>query len=182
MNEAELTVIGRDAHFKGELSLEHSARIWGSFEGRIVSKGEVHIAEGAQCRATVQARGILIDGNVEGDLVALERLELSSKAVVKGDITAAVLNLTQGASFVGRCSVGSGVAPAAANTAQIATPAASNGEIHSRPEPVRAAEIEPKVIKPRTPLSTPLQPAAVTVANAVARATPSWMQPSKPQA
>ncbi|MBS0190250.1 MAG: polymer-forming cytoskeletal protein [Phycisphaerales bacterium] len=104
--EGQITVIGRDAKIKGELSFDNSAKILGGFEGKISAKGEVIIGESAVCRATVEAGTVIVDGPIEGDIIARDRIQLTPKARVKGDIIAASLSVGEGASFVGHCKVG----------------------------------------------------------------------------
>lgn len=104
--EGQVTIIGKDAKIKGELSFENSAKILGGFEGKISAKGEVIIGETANCRATVEAGTVIVDGPIEGDIIARDRIQLSPKAKVKGDIIAASLTVSEGASFVGHCKVG----------------------------------------------------------------------------
>lgn len=104
--EGQVTIIGKDAKIKGELSFENSAKILGGFEGKITAKGEVIIGETANCRATVEAGTVIVDGPIEGDIIARDRIQLSPKAKVKGDIIAASLTVSEGASFVGHCKVG----------------------------------------------------------------------------
>ncbi|MGH7242443.1 MAG: bactofilin family protein [Phycisphaerales bacterium] len=104
--EGQITIIGKDAKIKGELSFENSAKILGGFEGKISAKGEVIIGETANCRATVEAGTVIVDGPIEGDIIARDRIQLSPKAKVKGDIIAASLSVSEGASFVGHCKVG----------------------------------------------------------------------------
>ena len=102
----QMTVIGPDTHIKGEMAFDHTARILGSFEGSISAKGELQIAEGAKCKASVDAGKVLVDGLVEGNVSARERVELTAKARMKGDLVTARLVVAEGASFVGHCSVG----------------------------------------------------------------------------
>jgi len=100
------TVIGPGAKFKGEMTLDGPAQILGTIEGSIQSSGQITIGQGSACHATVEAGTIIVDGNVEGDLIARERLQLTGKANVTGDIAAASLVVAEGAAFVGHVSVG----------------------------------------------------------------------------
>jgi cytoskeletal protein CcmA (bactofilin family) len=109
-----ITVLGPDASFKGELTLRGAAKILGEFEGSITAAGEIHIGQQAECNATIEADTIMVDGTVHGDLIARERLQLTNKARVQGDVSAAALIVAEGASFVGRCAVG----PDAVSTAR----------------------------------------------------------------
>jgi len=102
----ELTVIGPDTTIKGEMFFEKSARILGTFEGRITAQGEVQIGQSARCAAAVEAQRVVVDGSVNGPIHAHERLTLTANAQVRGDITAGTLVVAEGASFVGQCSVG----------------------------------------------------------------------------
>lgn len=100
------TVIGPDTHIKGEMVFDSTARILGTFEGRITAKGEVQIGDGAACKAAVEGQNVIVDGLVEGDIVARERVQLNAKAKVIGDVVANTLVVAEGASFVGNVRVG----------------------------------------------------------------------------
>lgn len=100
------TVIGADTKIKGEMSFESSARILGTVEGQVMAKGTFEVAEGATCRASIEASRVMIDGAVDGNVTATDRVELNAKARLKGDLTAAKLIVTEGASFVGHCRIG----------------------------------------------------------------------------
>lgn len=102
----QVTIIGRDAKFKGEMAFDNSAKILGGFEGKIIAKGEVTIGETATCKASIEAGTVLVDGPIEGDIVARERIQLTNKARVKGDIVAGSLSVAEGAAFIGHCRVG----------------------------------------------------------------------------
>jgi cytoskeletal protein CcmA (bactofilin family) len=110
---SQATVIGADTHIKGDMTFESTARLLGKFEGKISSKGELQVANGATCRATVEASKVMIDGELEGNLTARERVELTAKAKVKGDMIAARLVVAEGASLVGHLTVGPDAAKAA---------------------------------------------------------------------
>lgn len=100
------TVIGADANFKGELSFESAAKVLGKFEGTINSKGRVFIADGSQCKATVKAKEVSVEGQVEGNVEAADRVEIKNKGAINGDITAARMIMAEGASIDGHCRIG----------------------------------------------------------------------------
>jgi cytoskeletal protein CcmA (bactofilin family) len=102
----QTTVIGPDTHIKGDMTFDSTARILGTFEGSIHAKGELQIASGATCKASVDAGKVVVDGEVDGNLNARERVELTAKARVKGDLVTARLVVAEGAAFVGHCTVG----------------------------------------------------------------------------
>lgn len=102
------TVIGADAQIKGEVTFASSAKILGTIEGSVVAKGDLHVAAGANCRASIDATKVTVDGLVQGNVKASERLELSANARLEGDLEAAKLIVAEGASFTGHCKIGGG--------------------------------------------------------------------------
>jgi len=105
-NESTMTVIGPDTKIKGEMSFGAGAKILGHFEGTIDAKGEIFIGEGATCKASLDASKVVIDGALEGDVIARDRAELNSNAKMHGDMVATTLVIAEGAAFVGHCRVG----------------------------------------------------------------------------
>jgi len=127
----EITVIGPDTHIKGEMTFGSTARVLGTFEGTITAKGEVQIAEGATCRASIDAARISVDGVVEGNVTAHEKLTLNQQARLTGDLIAQTLIVAEGAQFSGHVAVGGDATK-------------TNGRVPSTP----TSAAEPKVMVP----------------------------------
>lgn len=155
MSEMQTTVIGKDAKIKGEMTFEQSARILGTFEGKIIAKGDVQVGEGAICRASVDATTVMVDGLIEGDVIARERVELTSKARVKGDLCATALVVADGASFVGHCRVG---------------PEATAAQPETRSEATASQEVEAKTTRGSRPWSNGWSPASNASSNTAGNA------------
>lgn len=100
------TVIGADATFKGELHFESAAKVLGRFEGSITSKGAVQIADGSDCKATISAKEVSVEGRVEGNVEAGDRIEIKPTGIISGDIVAARMTMAEGASINGHCRIG----------------------------------------------------------------------------
>ncbi len=105
-SDNQVTVIAADTHIRGEMTFERTARLFGKFDGKVNSKGELQVAEGAACNAEVEAVKVTVDGAVEGNVSAQDCVQLNNKAKIKGDIKAAKLIVAEGASLFGHCSVG----------------------------------------------------------------------------
>jgi cytoskeletal protein CcmA (bactofilin family) len=125
------TVIGADANFKGDLTFDSAAKVLGKFEGSITSKGKVQVADGADCKATVKAKEISVEGHIEGNVEATDRVELRPKGVITGDITAARMTMADGASIDGHCRIGVNGAASKGAT--------SSAEVKPQQQPQQAA-------------------------------------------
>lgn len=143
-SQQHFTVIGRETSISGEMSMTGSAKILGQFEGRIAVAGDVFVAQGAIVRADILADQIVIEGEVEGNVTARERLQLASTAQLVGDIATRALVVEDGASLLGNCHVGADAAGRATNatpaTQQATKPAvsvASIGMNGAQPQPAK---------------------------------------------
>jgi len=100
------TILGADSNFKGEMSFETAAKILGRFEGSINAKGRVNVADGSKCKAAVKAKEVSVEGHIEGNVDAGDRVELKPKGSIVGDISAARMTMADGASIDGHCRIG----------------------------------------------------------------------------
>lgn len=128
-SQNQTTVIGPDTFIKGEMSFDNTARLLGRFEGKISAKGELQVAEGATCNAAVEASRVTVDGSVEGDMIARERVALNAKSSMKGDLVAAKLAVAEGAVYVGHVTVGPDAAKASGKPGGVA---------EAKPQPTKA--------------------------------------------
>ncbi len=97
-----VAIIGPKITFKGELSGEEDLVIMGTVEGSIDLKGNhLTIASQGVIKANVSARTITVEGKVEGDIVATERISVKSASNVKGNLKAERVTLEDGAKFRG---------------------------------------------------------------------------------
>jgi len=100
------TILGPDASFKGELSFEKGMRLMGRFEGKVNTPGRLHVAKEAKMSADVEAGAIIVEGEVQGNLSANDRIELKQSARYEGDLRASKLVVDEGAVFSGHVNVG----------------------------------------------------------------------------
>lgn len=92
------TVLSGEAVFKGML------RVDGHLTGRINSeKGTLIVSSGGRVDADIEVATAKINGVVNGDIIASERLELGRTAEVHGNVQTPVLVIEQGAIFEGNC-------------------------------------------------------------------------------
>ncbi len=95
-------IIGAKISFKGELTGEEDLLIEGNVEGTIELKNH-HLTIGKQGRikADINAKSITVEGTVEGDLNAVERISIKASSCLTGNVTADRVTLEDGAKFRG---------------------------------------------------------------------------------
>jgi cytoskeletal protein CcmA (bactofilin family) len=92
------TVLTGEATFRGML------RVDGHVTGRVASEdGTLIIGTGGQVDADIEVAIATINGTVNGDIIARQRLELGRAARVNGNIQTPALVVEQGAIFEGSC-------------------------------------------------------------------------------
>jgi cytoskeletal protein CcmA (bactofilin family) len=91
------SIIGAGSVWQGNFSTDGSVRLDGKVSGEVKAAGTVHITDGAQVNATVQARFVVVAGSFDGQLYCSERLELLPSSRVKGSITTPQISVGEGA-------------------------------------------------------------------------------------
>lgn len=97
------TVFGKDTQFFGDLSFKKSLQINGTFEGEIKSSGFLVIGEGAEVKANIKAKTVIVLGTIYGNVEATEKLEIQTKGKIYGNIRTAKLRIADGVVFEGSC-------------------------------------------------------------------------------
>src|SRR5690242_16340549 len=94
--------IGRAVAIKGELPGSEDLYIDGHVEGNIELPGStLMVGPNGRVRAGIRARGVIIEGKVDGDIEATERVELRKTAVLMGSIVTQRVSIEDGAYFKG---------------------------------------------------------------------------------
>ncbi|MEW6350002.1 MAG: polymer-forming cytoskeletal protein [Thermodesulfobacteriota bacterium] len=107
--------LGSQTEFTGKLSFSGVVHLDGVFEGEIISRGVLVVGSGSVVRARISSNVLKISGEVHGDLIATEKIELYPPAKVYGDIRTPSLVVEEGVLFDGTCVMSS---------AQVAVPEA----------------------------------------------------------
>jgi cytoskeletal protein CcmA (bactofilin family) len=96
------STIGANMTIKGELSGTEDLEVFGKIEGNItLQSNTVTLREGGFLQGTIHAKDIEIQGKVQGDLVAKDRVLLKSSANMDGKIVGARVVLEDGCQFKG---------------------------------------------------------------------------------
>lgn len=98
----ETTLIGTSIVIKGELSCGEDLYIDGQVEGTIDPKGKrLTIGPHGRVKANVTACAVVVEGKLEGNIQATDRVDLKQSAVVTGDIATQRISIDEGAYFKG---------------------------------------------------------------------------------
>src|SRR5713101_7350935 len=103
---AEFAHLGKSVVINGELSGSEDLYVDGQVEGTIELQGNsLIIGPDGQVRAHVNAKGVVVQGKLEGDIRASERAELKKSAIVVGDIVTQRVAIEEGAYFKGKVDI-----------------------------------------------------------------------------
>lgn len=95
--------LGKDTEFEGKLSFTGAVRIDGRFKGDIVTKGTLIIGETAIVESQIHVSHIIISGEVRGNIIAENRIEIHQPGKVFGNIQAPIVTIDEGVIFEGSC-------------------------------------------------------------------------------
>jgi cytoskeletal protein CcmA (bactofilin family) len=104
--DKDIQMLGPQAVLEGNLVFEGTLFMNGHVKGAIESRaGSVVIGEEAVIHADIFVRSATINGEVNGTVRALERIELNPPARMYGDLNAPVVVIHEGVIFEGSCTI-----------------------------------------------------------------------------
>jgi cytoskeletal protein CcmA (bactofilin family) len=102
----EFAHIGKSVVIKGELSGSEDLYVDGHVEGTIELRNHnLIVGPNGNVKANVSAKGVVVQGKVEGTVNATERVELRKSAVVNGDVITQRIAMEEGAFFKGKIDI-----------------------------------------------------------------------------
>lgn len=100
------TLIGQHTEITGDVKFKGGLRIEGTVKGNVVAAEDpgaiLSVANGGRIIGEVRVPHIDLNGNVEGDVYAGERLELDGGAKVKGNVFYKTIQMNAGAEVNGK--------------------------------------------------------------------------------
>jgi cytoskeletal protein CcmA (bactofilin family) len=101
-----LACLGPTIFVKGEIHSEEDLQIDGKVEGPISLKGHrLTVGRSAQLNSEINAREVIVYGNVSGNLRSRDRVEIKKDGQVIGDITTTRISIEEGAYFKGHIEI-----------------------------------------------------------------------------
>jgi cytoskeletal protein CcmA (bactofilin family) len=99
--EKIITFLGRETKFQGKLQFQGSIRIDGYLKGEIESNGNLIIGDEALVEADIHVSYAAISGEVHGNIIADQRVDIQAPAKVFGNIHAPAVVIGEGVIFEG---------------------------------------------------------------------------------
>ena len=101
--------LGKETLFEGKMTFEGVFRLDGKFEGEILESGTLIVGETAIVKGKIVLNTIIINGLVEGDVIAKARVEIHSTGKVLGTLFTPILTINEGGTFEGNCKMKGGL-------------------------------------------------------------------------
>ena len=89
----------------GEIEAQSAYFVGGELIGNIHCIDRVELDAGCTLKGNIVARNIVVAGKVEGNLTALDFIQLNESACVTGDLQASSFAVQKGALLEGRCTI-----------------------------------------------------------------------------
>jgi cytoskeletal protein CcmA (bactofilin family) len=97
---------GKDSLLKGKMNSEGIFRLDGKVEGEIYHRGTLIIGETAIIKGKVEATTLILNGILEGEVTAKERMEIHASGKLYGTIFTPIFVIQDGGIFEGNCKMG----------------------------------------------------------------------------
>lgn len=100
------TLIGPQMIIRGDLQFSGGLYVEGRIVGKVIAEegkpAMLTLAENGSIEGEIRAPVVVLNGRLDGDVHAEERVELASKARVKGNVHYKVVEMAAGAMLTGR--------------------------------------------------------------------------------
>lgn len=133
----ETTYLGKNLKITGNVSGAGNLIILGTFDGEFNLKGQLKVAQGALVKGNIMADGVSINGQVDGSIVAKERILLDTTASMKGRLTTPKISIQDGAIFDGELQMSGKMEPV-----QKPAPEATNPQVKQPPKAQAQAQAQ----------------------------------------
>ncbi len=105
-SENQDSLIAPGLIIEGKIEGTGNVRIAGRFKGEVSVKGDLTIEQGAHISGEIRAENIVVRGEVNGNIHATVRVELSESGVLTGDVKASSLVMAAGSRMRGKVEFG----------------------------------------------------------------------------
>lgn len=100
-----VTVVASNTRFTGKIKGEDTLRISGYFNGEINCRRMVWVEKTGKVEGTVNARRVIIEGEINGNIESADHVDLRSNGRMIGDINAVKITVAKGCLFDGQAKI-----------------------------------------------------------------------------
>lgn len=117
------SVIASEVEINGTIKSTGPMRIDGKLDGELQCGGDAVIGKSATIKGNLVVNSVTVEGTINGNITAKDRIEMKSSARVMGDIRAKRLAVEDGVTFIGKSEVNPSGSPISAAAPAKATAA-----------------------------------------------------------
>jgi len=111
--------LGQSIRIEGTLTGNEDLTLNGSVKGQVNLKGHsLTVGPDGKIEANLSAKSVIVEGQVNGNITAADKIQLTPSGTVTGDLQAPRIALEDGAKFSGRMDMGSEKAAGTTKAAQ----------------------------------------------------------------
>lgn len=104
--EKNITILGTETEFSGELTFRDNLVITGKFNGSINATGDLEISKEAICNVNnISVNSVVVSGKVRGDIVSQKFVEMKNGSTIQGNVTTSRIRIEDGVDFQGKISM-----------------------------------------------------------------------------
>jgi cytoskeletal protein CcmA (bactofilin family) len=108
VDRGQTSILAQGSKWDGKVEIRGTLRVEGEFKGTIETPESMIIGKTGVVHAQVKVKNAIIGGQLYGNILAENKIELQSGSHVEGDIKTKRLVIDEGVFFEGNCSMGSG--------------------------------------------------------------------------
>jgi cytoskeletal protein CcmA (bactofilin family) len=107
-DKGQTSILAQGCRFEGKIEVRGTLRIEGEFKGSIETPENFIVGKTGVVHAHCSVKNAVIGGQVYGNILAENKIELQSGSRLEGDIRTKRLVIDEGVIFEGNCSMGGG--------------------------------------------------------------------------
>jgi cytoskeletal protein CcmA (bactofilin family) len=96
------SLLSKEVKIEGDIQGSENLQVEGRFKGTIKLAGDVYVGPTGVVDADIEADNVVIQGQLNGNVLARKQLQIQSSGKLMGDCTAQSIDIKEGALFEGR--------------------------------------------------------------------------------
>jgi cytoskeletal protein CcmA (bactofilin family) len=102
---SDVCIFTAGTSIKGTLKIESNLRLEGEIKGNVSCAGKIVMSRTGIIEGDISCNELVSEGKITGNISSNKGVVLHSTAVLKGDLICSALQIDNGATFNGKCSM-----------------------------------------------------------------------------